>query len=88
MQRTVNIYAGALHLHNHKSGSLQMFRRAAASIYPKFTLNYVAMNTALNNAQLEILPLFASDLSDAELMDLRRLLIDFRYARLQQGIDG
>ncbi|MEI6409763.1 MAG: hypothetical protein WCR52_10295 [Bacteroidota bacterium] len=45
------------------------------------------MVTTLSNAQLEILKLFASDLSDAELKDLRRLLIDFRYRRLQQALD-
>ncbi|MBL7791230.1 MAG: hypothetical protein JNK77_02815 [Saprospiraceae bacterium] len=45
------------------------------------------MTTSLNNAQLEILKLFAADLSDAELADLRRVLIDFRYRRLQQAID-
>lgn len=45
------------------------------------------MTASLNNAQLEILKLFAADLSEAELQDLRRLLIDFRYHRLQQAID-
>jgi hypothetical protein len=45
------------------------------------------MTTSLNNAQLELLKLFAADLSDAELEDLRRVLIDFRYRRLQQAID-
>ena len=45
------------------------------------------MTASLNNAQLEILKLFAADLSEEELQDLRRLLIDFRYHRLQQAID-
>jgi len=44
------------------------------------------MTTVLNNAQIEILKLFASDLSETELQDLRRLLIEFRYKRLQQAI--
>ena len=43
--------------------------------------------TTLNSAQLEILKLFAADLSEEELQDLRRLLIDFRYNRLQQAIE-
>ncbi len=45
------------------------------------------MTASLNNAQLEILKLFAADLSETELQDLRRLLIEFRYHRLQQAID-
>jgi hypothetical protein len=45
------------------------------------------MTASLNNAQLEILKLFAADLSEDELKDLRQLLIDFRYHRLQQAID-
>jgi hypothetical protein len=45
------------------------------------------MTASLNNAQLEILKLFAADLSEEELQDLRKLLIDFRYQRLQQAID-
>lgn len=45
------------------------------------------MSAPLNNAQLEILKLFAADLSEVELQDLRRLLIEFRYRRLQQALD-
>ena len=45
------------------------------------------MTAALNNAQLEILQLFAADLSEEELDDLRRVLIEFRYRRLQQALD-
>ncbi len=45
------------------------------------------MTAALNNAQLEILQLFASNLSEEELDDLRRVLIEFRYRRLQQALD-
>lgn len=45
------------------------------------------MTASLNNAQLEILKLFAADLSETELQDLRQLLIEFRYHRLQQAID-
>ena len=41
----------------------------------------------LNNAQLEILQLFASNLSEAELLELRQVLIEFRYRRLQLAID-
>jgi hypothetical protein len=46
------------------------------------------MTASLNNAQLEILKLFAADLSEDELRDLRRILIEFRYHRLQQAIDN
>jgi hypothetical protein len=48
----------------------------------------LTMTASLNNAQLEILKLFAADLSEEELQDLRRVLIDFRYHRLQQAIDA
>ncbi len=46
-----------------------------------------SMTASLNNAQLEILKLFAADLSEDELQDLRRMLIDFRYHRLQHAVD-
>lgn len=45
------------------------------------------MTAALNNAQLEILQLFAADLSAEELDELRRMLIEFRYRRLQLALD-
>lgn len=45
------------------------------------------MTAALNNAQLELLQLFAEDLSPEELDDLRRMLIEFRYRRLQLALD-
>ena len=45
------------------------------------------MTAALNNAPLEILQLFAVDLSAEEPDDLRRTLIEFRYRRLQQAVD-
>ena len=45
------------------------------------------MTAAMNNAQLEILQLFADDLSVEELDDLRQMLIEFRYRRLQQALD-
>jgi len=47
----------------------------------------MTMPAALNNAQLEILQLFASDLSEEELTDLRQALIEFRYQRLQKALD-
>jgi len=47
----------------------------------------MTMPAALNNAQLEILQLFASDLSEEELSDLRQALIEFRYQRLQKALD-
>jgi hypothetical protein len=47
----------------------------------------MTMPAALNNAQLEILQLFASDLSEEELTDLREALIEFRYQRLQKALD-
>ncbi len=46
------------------------------------------MTAALNNAPLEILQLFAVDLSAEEPDDLRRTLIEFRYRRLQQALDN
>jgi len=52
-----------------------------------FVSNIDDMSASLNNAQLEILKLFAADLSEAELQDLRRLLIEFRYRRLQEAVD-
>ena len=42
---------------------------------------------SLTNAQLEILKIFASNLSDAEMESLRQLLIDFRYQILQESIE-
>ena len=45
------------------------------------------MTTTLNKAQIEILKLFAADLSEEELEELRQVLIEFRYRRLQQAID-
>jgi hypothetical protein len=45
------------------------------------------MGEILNNAQLELLKLFSTNLSDEEIGELRKLLIEFRYQRLQQSID-
>jgi hypothetical protein len=42
----------------------------------------------LNNAQLEILKLFAADLTDNDLEVLREWLIEFRYRRLQTSFDA
>ncbi|MBL7802737.1 MAG: hypothetical protein JNL02_03305 [Saprospiraceae bacterium] len=54
--------------------------------FPNFVQIFV-MSAALNNAQLEILQLFAADLSPEELAELRRILIEFRYRRLQKAIN-
>ncbi len=43
---------------------------------------------SLNNAQLALLELFAENLSDQELDDLRQLLLEFRYQRLQKNLDA
>jgi hypothetical protein len=40
----------------------------------------------LSNIQLELLQMFASDLSEEELLELRRLLIEFRAKRLQSAL--
>lgn len=45
------------------------------------------MESRLSNAQLEILQLFASDLSENEMKILRQMLIEFRYWRLQNAIE-
>lgn len=44
------------------------------------------MVPTLNNAQLEIIKLFAADLSAEDLDALRNWLIEFRYHRLQQAV--
>ena len=45
------------------------------------------MGAQLSNAQLEILQLFATDLSENEINVLRRMLIEFRYWRLQNALE-
>lgn len=40
----------------------------------------------LSNIQLELLQMFAADLSEEEMLELRRLLIEFRAKRLQSAI--
>jgi hypothetical protein len=45
------------------------------------------MVSELNNAQLEILNLFSTDLSEKEIGVLRSMLIEFRYWRLQNALD-
>lgn len=46
-------------------------------------------NTAasLSNAQLALLEIFAENLSDTEMEDLRQVLLEFRYQRLQKSLD-
>lgn len=41
----------------------------------------------LSNAQLEILQLFATNLSEEEILELRQMLIEFRARRLQLAIE-
>lgn len=42
---------------------------------------------SLSNAQLALLELFAENLSDEEMKDLRQVLLEFRYQRLQKSLD-
>ena len=42
---------------------------------------------SLSNAQLALLELFSENLSDKEMEDLREILLEFRYQRLQKSID-
>jgi len=42
---------------------------------------------SLSNAQLALLELFAENLSDEEMEDLRQVLLEFRYQRLQKNLD-
>lgn len=51
-------------------------------------IKFRAMSDSLNNAQLELLKLFSSDLSEEEMQDLRGMLIEFRVRRLQQAIEN
>lgn len=41
----------------------------------------------LSNLQLELLKVFAHDVSDAELMDIRRMLADYFMKRAIKGAD-
>lgn len=43
--------------------------------------------TSLSNAQLALLEIFAENLSDEEMQDLRQVLLEFRYQRLQKNLD-
>lgn len=45
------------------------------------------MESRLSNAQLEILQLFSSDLSENEMKVLRQMLIEFKHWRLQNAIE-
>lgn len=45
------------------------------------------MEIPLNNAQLEILQLFSADLSDYEMKILKKMLLEFRYWRLQNALE-
>ncbi|HOY07014.1 MAG TPA: hypothetical protein PLO67_16520 [Saprospiraceae bacterium] len=40
----------------------------------------------LSNIQLEILQMFAADLSEEDLLELRQLLVEFRARRLQSAL--
>ncbi len=42
---------------------------------------------SLSNAQLALLELFAENLSDEEMEDLRQVLLEFRYQCLQKKLD-
>lgn len=45
-----------------------------------------ATKQPMSNAQLEILQLFATNLSEEEILELRQMLIEFRARRLQLAI--
>ncbi len=53
------------------------------SKYKKMT---ASTKQPLSNIQLELLQMFAADISEEEMLELRRLLIDFRAKRLQSAI--
>jgi hypothetical protein len=44
------------------------------------------MSSSLTNAQIEILKLFSTDLSDTEINVLRKMLIEFKYLQLQNAL--
>lgn len=46
-----------------------------------------ATKQPLSNIQLEILQLFATNLSEVEILELRKLLIEFQAKRLQSAIE-
>ena len=45
-----------------------------------------SLKQPLSNVQLELLQMFASDLSEEEIIELRKLLIEFRAKRLQSAL--
>ncbi len=46
-----------------------------------------AIKTPLTNAQMEILKLFSSDLSDSELAELKQTLLEFKLRRVVELAD-
>ena len=45
------------------------------------------LQTPFNTAQVEILQLFSQSLTDTQVVELRRLLIDFRFKRLDEHVE-
>lgn len=45
------------------------------------------LQTPFNTAQVEILQLFSQGLTDAQLEELRRILIDFRFQLLDEQVE-
>ncbi len=46
-----------------------------------------SLQTPFNNAQLELLKLFSTDLSEQDLRDLRQLLLKFKFERVIELAD-
>lgn len=45
------------------------------------------ISTPFSNAQLELLKLFSNDLKDAELKELKQLLLEFKFRRVTKMVD-
>ena len=45
------------------------------------------LQTPFSEAQLELLKLFNTSLNDSELSDLKQILLDFKFRKLQQIIE-
>lgn len=51
------------------------------------TATIPALPSKLNPAQLELLQLFAGGITDEQLVELRRILLDFKFQRITQLAD-
>jgi|AntRauTorckE5430_2_1112549.scaffolds.fasta_scaffold06022_5 hypothetical protein len=46
-----------------------------------------SISTPFNNAQLELLKLFSNDLKEAELKELKQILLEFKFRRVTKMVD-